>query len=306
MVRTTLLVLALILALILAVAAGALAVHIVPAHLQIRTVHPRLPGADELRTLLRSTDGPEALQWLTTAAQPLDRGTIAHSVFLARWPDGRLFEVDAGMDKEQAIAFGELLEIMSSGGAVATYGTVPDQIGATIARVRGLGFTHLHIDHTQGIKAVCAAGPADDAQLFQGDAQASLTDPNTREGAALIADACFERINLGSEGLLTPTPFPGMALIPLGGHTACSTMFAFAVDGHLWLLSGDITNTRRALLDNQDKGFIYSSLLVPEDTSRTTELREWLAMLDAQDDITVVVSHDLEALATSGLPGWRS
>ncbi len=302
MVRTTLLVLAIFLAL----AATALAVRLVPAHLQIRTVHPRLPGADELRGLLQSTYGPVALQWLTTSAQPLDRGTIAHSVFLARWSDGRLFEVDAGMDKIEAIEFGELLKIASGGGEVATYGTVPDQIGASMAQVRGLGFTHLHIDHTQGIQAVCTAGPADGAQLFQGDAQATLTDPNTLEGAALVNDACFERINLGSEGLLTPAPFPGMALIPLGGHTACSTMFVFAVNGHLWLLSGDITNTREALLENQDKGFIYSTLLVPEDTTRTTELREWLAMLDAQDDITVVVSHDLEALSTSGLAGWGS
>jgi glyoxylase-like metal-dependent hydrolase (beta-lactamase superfamily II) len=95
-----------------------------------------------------------------------------------------------------------------------------------------------------------------------------------------------------------------MALIPLGGHTACSTMFALAVGGHLWLLSGDITNTREALLSNTGKGFVYSGLLVPENTRRTEELRRYLAALDAEDDITVVVSHDLEALRASGLPEW--
>jgi hypothetical protein len=43
---------------------------------------------------------------------------------------------------------------------------------------------------------------------------------------------------------------------------------------------------------------------VPEDVGRTEKLRRFLAALDTADDITVIVSHDLAALAASGLPEW--
>lgn len=293
-----------IVAAVVLLALAALALRIVPAHLQIRRVAPRLPTLEELRSLKRAPGGPQSLRWINTSSQPLARGVIGHSVFLAAWPDGSLFEVDAGMDAAAAVAFGELLGTLSGGGEVTPAGTVSEQIGSAVERVRGIGFTHLHIDHTQGITALCAAGPAPGARVYQGKPQATLRDPNTAEGAALIEGACFEPVVAGDEGLLTLAEFPGMALIPLGGHTACSTMFAFAVNGHVWLLSGDITNTREALLANRGKGFLYSGLLVPEDTRRTEQLRLYLAALDAEDDITVVVSHDLDALRANGLPEW--
>jgi glyoxylase-like metal-dependent hydrolase (beta-lactamase superfamily II) len=293
-----------VLGLLVLLALVLLAIRLVPPHLQIRRVHPKLPSAAELRTLLAAPGGPRSLRWLNTSSQPLARGTIVHSVFLAEWPDGALFEVDAGMDAQRAVAFGELLRPLSGGGAVTAHGTVSELVGDAVSRVRGLGFTHLHIDHTQGVQALCAAGPASGARVYQGSQQAALRDPNTREGGDLVAASCFEKAVAGDEGLLTLAEFPGMALIPVGGHTACSTMFAFAVNGHVWLLSGDITNSRAALLADTGKGFVYSGLLVPEDTRRTQELRRYLAALDAEDDVTVVVSHDLEALQASGLPAW--
>ena len=87
----------------------------------------------------------------------------------------------------------------------------------------------------------------------------------------------------------------------MGGHTPGSTLFAASVEGRLWLFSGDITNTMVNLQRNTGKGFIYSNLLVPENTNRTGALRLWLRDLDAQDDISVVVSHDLEALMETGM-----
>jgi glyoxylase-like metal-dependent hydrolase (beta-lactamase superfamily II) len=287
-----------------ALALALLAARVVPAHLQIRRVAPRLPTLEELRSLKSAPGGPRSLRWINTSSQPLGRGTIGHSVFLAEWPDGSLFEVDAGMDAKTAVAFGETLKWMAGGGEVTPGGTVAELVGGAVARVRGIGFTHLHIDHTQGVTALCAAGPAPGARVFMGEPQATLRDVNTKEGGALVEGSCFERTIQGGEGLLTLTDFPGMALVPLGGHTACSTMFAFAVNGHLWLLSGDITNTRESLLANRGKGLLYSIVLVPEDARRTEELRRYLAALDAEDDITVVVSHDLDALRRSGMDEW--
>jgi len=293
-----------IVATLVLLALALLAVRLVPAHLQIRRIAPRLPTLAELRSLKSAPGGPQSLHWINTSSQPLERGVIGHSVFLAAWPDGSLFEVDAGMDARAALAFGEMLKTMAGGGEVTPLGTVPELIGTAVARVRGIGFTHLHVDHTQGITALCAAGPAPGARVFEGNPQATLRDPNTKEGAALVEGSCFAAAIAGDEGLLTLAEFPGMALIPAGGHTACSTMFAFAVNGHVWLLSGDVTNTREALLANRGKGFVYSALLVPEDTRRTEELRLYLAALDAEADITVVVSHDLDALRASGMPEW--
>jgi glyoxylase-like metal-dependent hydrolase (beta-lactamase superfamily II) len=282
-----------------------LAVRDVPAHLQVRRVHPKLPSAADLRELLVAPGGPRSLRWINTSSQPLARGVIAHSVFLAEWPDGRLFEVDAGMDAPAAIDFGKTLAWMAGGGPVTTLGAVPDQMGDAVHRVAGIGFTHLHIDHTEGVRALCAGGVAPGARVFQGRPQATLRDPNTKEGGAIVDGACFQKVVVGDEGLLPIDGFPGMALVPLGGHTACSTMFAFAVNGHLWVFSGDTTNTREALLANLGKGFLYSGVLVPEDTARTEELRRYFAALDAEDDITVVVSHDLGALEQSGLAAWN-
>jgi glyoxylase-like metal-dependent hydrolase (beta-lactamase superfamily II) len=294
-----------IVALLLVLAGVFLAVRNGPAHLQIRRVAPRLPSAEELRSLLAVSGGPRSLSWVNTSSQDVPGGQTGHPAFLAEWPDGSLFEVDAGMDPAAAVEFGKTVRWIANGGEVVTAGAVPDLIGSAVTRIRGIGFTHLHIDHTEGVKALCAAGPAPGARVFQGSLQARLRDPNTEEGGGLVEGSCFAPVLAGDEGLLTLPDFPGLALVPLGGHTACSTMFAVAVDGHLWLLSGDISNSRRALLGNEGKGFVYSVLLVPEDTRRTALLRRYLAQLDAEDDITVIVSHDLAALRGSGLPEWR-
>ena len=55
------------------------------------------------------------------------------------------------------------------------------------------------------------------------------------------------------------------------------------------------------LLADRGKGFVYSYLLVPEDTERAGVLRRWLARLDAEEDMTVVVSHDRADVDGSGL-----
>ena len=55
---------------------------------------------------------------------------------------------------------------------------------------------------------------------------------------------------------------------------------------------------------NVGKGLIYSNFLVPEDTDRTLELRNWLKMQDDRPNVRVVVSHDLEDIVDSGLESF--
>ncbi len=44
---------------------------------------------------------------------------------------------------------------------------------------------------------------------------------------------------------------------------------------------------------------------MPENTARTEVLRLWLAGLDANDDMSLVVSHDLADIEASGMAEYR-
>ncbi|MBT7369163.1 MAG: hypothetical protein HN816_00855, partial [Gammaproteobacteria bacterium] len=58
------------------------------------------------------------------------------------------------------------------------------------------------------------------------------------------------------------------------------------------------------IIEDKPKQLVYSYLLVPEDTEQAARLRQWLRELDAMDQVTVVVSHDLGDIENSGLAEW--
>jgi glyoxylase-like metal-dependent hydrolase (beta-lactamase superfamily II) len=273
---------------------------LVPPHLQVNGVEPPLPGAAQLRALAAAEDGPVAVRYVNVSTQPLPGGTLGHAVFLVEWANGNLFMIDAGMDRAAALEFASLLESLLGAGPAEFHGDVAELLGADVARVAGVGFTHLHIDHAQGVLPFCEArGPG--ATLYQTPWQAELHNFNTEQGAAIVAASCLQPGDLNGDGVMTIEGFPGLGIVGLGGHTPGSTLFAIPTGDRLWLLSGDTTNTRADLLSNTGKGFVYSYLLVPENTARTEALRLWLAGLDANDDMTVVVSHDLAEIEASGM-----
>jgi len=290
MVRKALLWIAAVLVVVLLAALAIL----VPPHRQIRGVTPPLPSEAELRELLNVQGGPVAARYLVTSHQPTPQGVLGHDVFLIEWPDGELFMIDAGMDPETAAAFGETVQTMFGGDAAVVDGTAAGLLGESIQNVAGMGFTHLHIDHTQGLIGFCEErGPGAPVTLLQTGYQRDLTNFNTTEGAAIVADSCLERQDVSADGLTTFTRFPGLGVAPLGGHTPGSTLFAVGLGGRLLLFSGDITNSLADIRADRGKGFLYSYVFVPEHTGRTAELRGWLAALDAEPDVDVVVSHDL-------------
>jgi glyoxylase-like metal-dependent hydrolase (beta-lactamase superfamily II) len=211
--------------------------------------------------------------------------------------------IDAGMDRTGAEEFARVLETLIGAGEGEFHGDVAEQLGPAVHDVRGVGFTHLHIDHTQGLGVFCAArGPG--AAVYQTRWQAEEHNFNTTEGAAIVRDSCLEARRLEGEGVMPIAGFPGLGAIALGGHTPGSTAFVAAVDGRLWLFSGDITNDKASIRADAGKGFLYSYLLVPENTARTAELRHWLAELDARDDTAVIVSHDAADARASRLAAY--
>lgn len=273
----------------------ALAVFLLPQHWQVRSTNTPIPAIAQLLQI-DSTGGPVALHYINTSEQVWAGGDLVHSVFVLEWPDGRLLLVDAGMRREQAVAFANML-----GGEGVVHGNVGQLLGQSAQRVAGIAFTHLHIDHTEGVVALCDAVESRPL-LLQTPLQAQEHNFHTKEGAQILRDSCLRPDVLRGDNLLTSASFPGLAIIPVGGHTPGSTVFAVWVQGQLYVLSGDITNAKPDLLADRGKGWVYSNLLVPEDTQRTAQLRHWLRSLAEHEDITVVVSHDLQDIRSSGLP----
>ncbi len=274
----------------------ALAVLLVPPHIQIRSVGPALPSAAELRSLLSVENAPVGVRYIDTSSQRLASGVLGHSSILVEWANGDIVIIDAGMDKATAMEFGDLMLAMREGDKPIVKGTISQLLGDDVSRVKALAFTHLHIDHSQGVLDFCKArgtGAVALQTIFQRD----LHNFNTSEGAAIVEKSCLEQQVIPGEGLIRVERFPGLGIIPLGGHTPGSTLFAVADGERLLLFSGDTTNTKAELLQDRGKGFLYSYLIVPENTARTAELRDWLRKLDGNTDMEVVVSHDLQDMA---------
>ncbi len=277
-----------------------LAFRLVPAHLQIRSVEPALPSEGQLRSLLKVENGPVRLRYVNTSSQQLPIGVLGHTVFVAEWANGNLFMIDAGMDREAAIEFGQLMEMALGAEEAVSHGSIDRLLGANTMRVQGVAFTHLHIDHTQGVEPFCEKRGSG-AKVYQTSWQRDLLNLNTTEGAGIVANSCLSKGVLVGEELLEMAEFPGLGIVGLGGHTPGSTLFAIAVGDRIWILSGDITNSKADLLSDTGKGFVYSYLMVPENTARTAMMRPWLAGLDSKQGMTVLVSHDVEDIQASGL-----
>lgn len=278
----------------------ALLVFLLPPHLQVRSVSTSPPEFADLAALQRP-DGPTSVHYVVNAEQSLDRGLLSHSIFVFEWPDGKLLLVDAGMRSGQAAAFAELLGTIGGGGEAVFHGNIADLLGNRVADVAGIAFTHLHIDHTEGVIALCEATQRNPA-LLQTRNQADKHNFNTTESAAILGASCVRPAPMNEGSIWTSDAFPGLGLIAAGGHTPGSTAFAAWVQGQLYVLSGDITNTKADILTDSGKGWVYSNLFVPEDTGQTRELRRWLDGLGNRSDTTVVVSHDLADIVASGIP----
>ncbi len=279
------------------------AAFLLEAHREIRQLPPSLPEQGALLAAAAAEPGPQRVSWLNTASQA-GRGSppVGHPVFLLEWADGRVFAIDTGMDRAGAEEFGALLERLMDVEPIEAFGSVAEQLGDEVDRIRGVGFTHLHSDHTGGLASICA-GRGESVRVYQTPRQAELGNYTTRPGRTQIEEAgCggFERL---SGGPLYAVPgFRGLFAVEAGGHTPGSTLFATRSGGTTWVFSGDVTNFRQTLLDNEPKPRLYSLLVTPEAPAHLERLRVWLAELDARDGVQVVVSHDVEAIAASGLP----
>src|SRR4029450_2873905 len=107
--------------------------------------------------------------------------TMSHPAFVLEWADGRVFEIDAGMDGESAIAFGAPLEAASGAGPSQPLGSAAAKLGDSLGRLAGIAFTHEHTDHTNGVAELCRLHDAP-IRLIQGRLQIEESNYTTRPG----------------------------------------------------------------------------------------------------------------------------
>jgi glyoxylase-like metal-dependent hydrolase (beta-lactamase superfamily II) len=293
------------------------------AHAEIRGIDPELPGVDAALAADTAADLPVRLRWIDTASQRMPRSAVldpaldptpdapyvmGHVVFVLEWADGRIFLVDAGMDRESALAFGRPIERFSGADPIEPRSSAADALGPAATRVAAIAFTHLHTDHTSGVAALCATGDRR-IRLVQGRLQAERTNYTTRGGVEQLEQApCLEREVLDGEGVVPVPGFPGFALVPAGGHTPCSQLFVAHVRegdaARTWIFTGDVVNQEDGALREIPKPGLYSLIVVPEAPARLAVLRAFLREAAARPRAGLLVSHDRLALERSGVPEW--
>jgi len=278
------------------------------AHWQVRQVRTPLPAVSEIRAMLAGPDQPVGIAVINTGTQRIPgTGILSYPAFALRWSDGRMLLIDVGMEREAAVEFGRFIERVTDAGPVVPHGSVGEQLGRAIEDVAGVAFTHLHEDHTGGLNSLCVDS-GKEIPLFQTALQISRQNYTTAIGDEVIANAaCVRRTQLSTDGLLYTLPgFPGLAAFAAGGHTPGSTVYFAQVADTLWVLAGDITNTKIAITNNTPKPMLYSLLITPEATGRLEELRLWLAELDADEAISVLVSHDLQSIEDASIATMKA
>jgi glyoxylase-like metal-dependent hydrolase (beta-lactamase superfamily II) len=120
---------------------------------------------------------------------------------------------------------------------------------------------------------------------------------------------CTERVRLSGTKLIPLDGFPGVAVIPAAGHTPGSQVIAAAVGGEgggpkRYLFSGDVTNTIDGVRGDLSKPLLYRLVIVPEDDDRLGELRRYLRVMEQEQHMTIVVSHDQLHLHSLDIPAW--
>ena len=274
------------------------AVGLARAHRAIAREGDPLPALDEVAALRSFRgDAPVELSRINTSSQALgDGGLLGHPSFVLGWRDGRILLIDLGMTRAGAAAFGVPLEWALNARPAVFHVSAASGLGAAARRVRGVVFTHLHTDHVEGVREMCAVvgGPL---TVFMTPAQATRPNYTTRPGLRLLDEAsCVRRAVLEGAGLRPLADFPGVFVFHAGGHTPGSQIVFAVIDTQAGrravVFSGDITNDIASIDGDVPKPWIYRNLIIPEAEQRQGELRRFLRALREKEGFALLVAHD--------------
>ena len=311
--------------LVLLTIAGA-AAGLVWMHLVVQREHAPLPLVSDVLDFATATDAPTKVWVIETARQTtprsavLDPGTdpkpgapyvMTHPSFILEWADGRLLLIDLGMTRAGAIKFGGPMESLVGAPPIEPLTTVAGALGEAVSRVKGIVFTHLHIDHVDGLRDLCPR-VLHPLKVFMTGPQLDTWTLFTAEGKNLVeTSGCTDRVRIGGAPLIPLEGFPGVGVIAAGGHTPGSQAIVAVVRDPAgtvkrYVFSGDITNTIDGVRGDVSKPLLYRLILVPEDDDRLGELRRYLRALESEHQVAIVVSHDQLHLQSLGIPAWGS
>jgi glyoxylase-like metal-dependent hydrolase (beta-lactamase superfamily II) len=290
------------------------------AHVSLRRSEQPLPDLIRLPAPPAGADLPVSITYVNTASQPMPRSTVldtgadpspdaeyvmSHPSFVLRWADGRLLLIDAGMTREGAIEFGQPLEMVAGAEPITAHASVAATLGDAAGDVRGIVFTHLHVDHVGGLTELCARR-RQPLPVFMSPNQATYGNYTTRPGRALIEEASCARVStLPQEGVAGLPGLAGVFLFAAGGHTPGTQVIlawvATSGEPRLYAFVGDVVNNIDAINHNISKPFLYRLLVVPENDARLAELRTLLRRLRDERGATILVSHDELSIEAAGL-----
>ncbi len=307
-------------------------------HVHIRRLAPPLPPLEAVTQPDRELDLPVRLTWINTASQRMPRAAVlepeldpnpdapyvmSHPAFVVEWQDGRIFLIDLGMDTATAMDFGLPNEMVVGASPMEPHKPASARLGENRSRVAGVGFTHMHVDHTDGLDKLCDdLGPRGPGQepiaLFQHHNQIAQVNHTTRGAKARVQQAsCTELRTLGFEsGLLEVPDFPGLYAIPAAGHTPGSTLWVVQLrtfpggsegvhdDVQTWVITGDVVNQFQGVEYDLPKPRLYSLLVVPENDDRLSQVRRFLEKLSRKPGVQLLVNHDRNQIEATGLPSY--
>jgi len=279
-----------------------------------------LPTVEEVLAYDRRADLPVHLAWINTASQKMPRSAVldpsldptpsapyvmSHPSFVLEWADGRMFLIDAGMDHDSAVAFGRPIEWLSGGEPIQPLVSSAERLGAALTRVEGIAFTHEHTDHTSGVAELCRPRTRP-IPLFQNPLQVQEANFTTRPGQRQLVEAgCLESKLVESGPLFAVPGFSGLLFFAAAGHTPGSQVFVAHVRGkdsvRTWIFTGDVVNQIDGVRQNIPKPAFYSAFVVPESTARLDTVRRFLAVLERDHGVGLLVSHDQLSIEASGI-----
>ena len=233
---------------------------------------------------------------------------MSHPAFALAWPDGRLLLADLGMEGEAAIDFGRPLGLVGAG-PVEVGVDAATALGPAAGNVRGVLFSHLHVDHVQGVLALCRARQGAPLALLQTPAQAERGNYTTSPAVELAGQAgCLVPTRLDDVPLAPVDGFPGVGVVAAAGHTPGSqVLLAILRSGgseRRLAFTGDVVNHVAGVRLDVGKPPSYRALVVPEWDERLGRVRRWLRHLELGFEL--VVAHDRGQLETLDIPRFSA
>jgi len=218
-----------------------------------------------------------------------DPYVMTHPLFLFRWADGSLLVADAGLAPDGARSFGRPMEFLGADAMVCGEGAFE---GIDPSAVRATVFSHLHVDHIQGLGVLCADGDRIPIRLSpEQDASDERFEAAGRSELATMAESgCVrnEAFGLRDEATLAPAlaGLPGIHRVAVPGHTPGSQLIVGFVRGvgavpRAIIIAGDVVNHRAGFRHDRPKPWLYRRLVVREVDALQAENRALLARLDA-------------------------